>query len=150
MVPFVLEAEGGYSEQKLGASSIKYIPARARLLYAMPLGSTASLLIGGGGVRNEYMVDSLRSNDWGYTALAGLRVKLGTFITLRLNAVVDYIENPVNESDLYPNNINRSLHGGLSFPLWRSKFVPPAKEKGKWNATTRRKLPRRRSRSPSR
>jgi outer membrane protein OmpA-like peptidoglycan-associated protein len=131
---FVLEAEGGYSEQKLGASTIKYIPARARLLYALPLGSTASLLIGGGGVRNEYMVDSTHVNDWGYTALAGLRVKLGSFMTLRLDAVVDYIENPVNESDLYPYNINRALHGGLSFPLWRSKFVPPAKEKGKWNA----------------
>ena len=138
---FVLEAEGGYSEQKLGASTVKYIPARARLLYALPLGSTASLLIGGGGVRNEYMVDSLRSNDWGYTALAGLRVKLGSFMTLRLDAVVDYIENPVNESDLYPYNINRALHGGLSFPLWRSKFVPPAKEKGKWNATATTQAP---------
>ena len=132
---FILEAEGGYSEQKLGLSSIKYIPARARLLYALPIGSTASLLLGGGGVRNEYMVDSTHSNDWGYTALAGLRIKLGTFMTLRLDAVVDYIENPVNESDLFPRNINKSAHAGLSFPLWRSKFVPPAKEKGKWNVT---------------
>ena len=69
---FILEAEGGYSEQKLGPVSMKYIPARARLLYALPLGSTASLLIGGGGVRNEYMADSTHANDWGYTALAGL------------------------------------------------------------------------------
>src|SRR5688572_6556632 len=99
---FILEAEGGYSEQKLGVSSIKYIPARARLLYVLPIGSTASLLIGGGGVRNEYMVDSTHSNDWGYTGLAGLRVKLGSFMTLRIDAVVDYIENPVNESDLFP------------------------------------------------
>jgi outer membrane protein OmpA-like peptidoglycan-associated protein len=132
---FILEAEGGYSEQKLGLSSVKYIPARARLLYALPIGSSASLLIGGGGVRNEYMVDSTHVNDWGYTGLAGLRVKLGSFMTLRLDAVVDYIENPVNESDLFPRNINKALHAGLSFPLWQSKFVPPAKEKGKWNVT---------------
>ena len=132
---FILEAEGGYSEQKLGVSSVKYIPARARLLYALPIGSTASLLIGGGGVRNEYMVDSTHVNDWGYTGLAGLRVKLGSFMTLRLDAVVDYIENPVNESDLFPRNINKALHAGLSFPLWQSKFVPPAKEKGKWNVS---------------
>ncbi len=132
---FVLEAEGGYSEQKFGPSTVKYIPARARLMYALPIGSTASLLIGGGGVRNEYMVDSTHSNDWGYTALAGLRVKLGSFMSLRLDAVVDYIENPVNESDLFPRNINKSLHAGLQFPLWQSKFVPPAKEKGKWNVT---------------
>ena len=126
---FVLEAEGGYSEQKLGTSTIKYIPARARLLYSLPIGSTASLMIGGGGVRNEYMVDSLHSNDWGYTALAGLRVKLGSFMSLRLDAVVDYIENPVNESDLFPRNINKSVHAGLSFPLWQSKFIPPPKDK---------------------
>jgi outer membrane protein OmpA-like peptidoglycan-associated protein len=138
---FILEAEGGYSEQKLGLLSVKYIPARARLLYALPIGSTASLLIGGGGVRNEYMVDSTHSNDWGYTGLAGLRVKLGSFMTLRLDAVVDYIENPVNESDLFPRNINKSLHAGLSFPLWRSNFVPPAKEKGKWNATESTQAP---------
>jgi outer membrane protein OmpA-like peptidoglycan-associated protein len=131
---FVLEAEGGYSEQKLGPVAVKHIPARARLLYALPLGSTASLLIGGGGVRNEYMLDSTHSNDWGYTALAGLRVKLGTFMSLRLDAVVDYIENPVNESDLFPRNINKALHAGLQFPLWQSKFVPPAKEKPQWKA----------------
>jgi outer membrane protein OmpA-like peptidoglycan-associated protein len=129
---FVLEAEGGYSEQKIGLSSLKYIPARARLLYAFPLGSTASLLIGGGGVRNEYMLDTDRANDWGYTGLAGLRVKLGSFMSLRLDAVVDYIVNPVNESDLFPRNINKAVHAGLQFPLWQSKFVPPTKEKPQW------------------
>jgi outer membrane protein OmpA-like peptidoglycan-associated protein len=132
---FVLEAEGGYSEQKLGPATVKYIPARARLLYSLPLGSTASLLIGGGGVRNEYMVDTLHSNDWGYTALAGLRVKLGSFMSLRLDAVVDYIENPVNESDLFPRNINKAVHAGLQFPLWQSKWVPPTKEKPQWKVT---------------
>jgi OOP family OmpA-OmpF porin len=132
---FILEAEGGYSEKKLATSKVKHIPARARLLYSFPLGSTASLLIGGGGVRNEYIVDSTHVNDWGYTGLAGLRVNLGSFMSLRLDAVVDYIENPVNESDLFPRNINKALHAGLSFPLWRSKYVPPAKEKGQWKVT---------------
>jgi outer membrane protein OmpA-like peptidoglycan-associated protein len=132
---FVLEAEGGYSEQKIGLATVKYIPARARLLYSLPLGSTASILLGGGGVRNDYSDETQHANDWGYTALAGLRVKLGSFMSLRLDAVVDYIENPVNESDLYPRNINRALHAGLQFPLWRSKVQPPTKEKGKWNVT---------------
>ena len=132
---FVLEAEGGYSEQKIGLSTVKYIPARARLLYALPLGSTASLLIGGGGVRNDYSDETQHANDWGYTALAGLRVKLGSFMSIRLDAVVDYIENPVNESDIFPRNINKAVHAGLQFPLWQSKWVPPAKEKGKWNVT---------------
>jgi len=132
---FILEAEGGYSEKKLGLSKLQHIPARARLMYSLPLGSTASILIGGGGVRNEYIVDSTHVNDWGYTGLAGLRIKLGSFMSLRLEAVVDYIENSVNESDVFPRNINKSLHAGLSFPLWQSKYVPPAKEKGKWNVT---------------
>src|SRR5919109_538672 len=132
---FMLEVEGGYSEQKIGLSTVKYIPARARLLYAVPLGSTASILLGGGGVRNEYFDETTHANDWGYTALAGLKVKLGSFMSLRLDAVVDYIENPVNESDVFPRNINKALHAGLHFPLWQSKFVPPSKEKGKWNVT---------------
>src|SRR5688572_25857693 len=36
---FILEAEGGYTEQKIGLSTVKYMPARARLLYAVPIGS---------------------------------------------------------------------------------------------------------------
>jgi outer membrane protein OmpA-like peptidoglycan-associated protein len=132
---FVLEAEGGYSEQKIGLSTVKYIPARARLLYSVPLGSTASILLGGGGVRNDYSDETQHANDWGYTALAGLRIKLGSFMSLRLDAVVDYIENPVNESDLFPRNINRALHAGLQFPLWQSKVLPPTKDKGQWKVT---------------
>ena len=140
---FILEAEGGYSEQKLGLSTVKYIPARARLLYSVPIGSTASILIGGGGVRNEYMVDSLHSNDWGYTGLAGVHIKLGSFMSLRLDAVVDYIENPVNESDAFPRNINKSVHAGLAFPLWRSKWVPPEKSKpGEWKVTDTQNRPK--------
>ncbi|MGQ0712451.1 MAG: OmpA family protein [Gemmatimonadaceae bacterium] len=126
---FILEVEGGYSEQKIGPSTVKYIPARARLLYSLPLGSTASLLIGGGGVRNDYADETAHANDWGYSGLAGLRVQLGGFMSLRLDAVVDYIENPVNESDVFPRNINKAVHAGLSFPLWRSKFTPPPKDK---------------------
>jgi outer membrane protein OmpA-like peptidoglycan-associated protein len=132
---FVLEAEGGYTEQKIGLSTVKYMPARARLLYALPLGSTASLLIGGGGVRNDYSDETTHANDWGYTALAGLRVKLGSFMSLRLDAVYDYIENPVNESEAFPRNINRAVHAGLQFPLWQSKVLPPVKEKPHWKAT---------------
>lgn len=139
---FILEAEGGYSEQQVGLATVKYIPARARLLYALPLGSTASILLGGGGVRNDYSDDTQRANDWGYTALAGLRVKLGSFMSLRLDAVVDYIENPVNESDLFPRNINRALHAGLQFPLWQSKVQPPTKEKGQWKVTETQAPPR--------
>lgn len=81
------------------------------------------------------MLDSTHANDWGYTALAGLRVKLGSFMSLRLDAVVDYIENPVNESTVFPRNINRSVQAGLQFPLWQSKVVPPAKDKGQWRVT---------------
>lgn len=129
---FVLEVEGGWSQQKIGLATVTHIPARARLMYALPLGSTASLLIGGGGVRNDYSDETQRANDWGYSGLAGLRVKLGSFMTLRLDAVVDYIENPVNESDAFPRNINKSAHAGLSFPLWQQKYTPPAKEPQQW------------------
>src|SRR5688500_4946035 len=78
---WLLEAEGAYATQAVGPLTFRYIPARARLLYALPLGGGASLVLGGGGVRNDYSVGSGSTVEWGYTGLAGFRLKMGPFMS---------------------------------------------------------------------
>lgn len=121
---FMLEAEGAYSQSVDGPTSIRYIPARARLLYALPLGEYANLLLGAGGVRNDYNDGNGSVSEWGYTGLAGLRVRLGTLMTLRVDGVMDYMANPIGESPTLTRSINRGVHAGLSFPLWSDRRVP--------------------------
>jgi len=125
---WMLEAEGSYAQSKLAEISLRYAPARARLGYALPLGRTASFLLGAGAVRNHYMVDDEILSEWGYTGLAGFRLELGSFMVLRLDAVTDYIAKPLNETAELPNNINSSAQLGLSFPLWRGQRPEPREE----------------------
>src|SRR5688500_6953744 len=46
---WILEAEAAYATQGVGPLTLRYIPARARMTYAVPLGGSASFLLGGGG-----------------------------------------------------------------------------------------------------
>src|SRR5688572_21995442 len=115
---WLLEAEGAYATQAVGPLTFRYIPARARLLYALPLGGGASLVLGGGGVRNDYSVGSGSTVEWGYTGLAGFRLKMGPFMSLRVEGVMDYIANPANESATLTETVNQGLQAGISFPLY--------------------------------
>jgi outer membrane protein OmpA-like peptidoglycan-associated protein len=135
---WILEAEGAYATQGIGPLTFRYIPARARLLYALPLGGSASFILGGGGVRNDYSVGSGSTVEWGYTGLAGFRLQLGSFMALRVEGVMDYVANPANESATLKENFNQGLQAGLSFPLYRdagpvrepkSEKVAPREEK---------------------
>jgi outer membrane protein OmpA-like peptidoglycan-associated protein len=115
---WILEAEGAYATQGVGPLTFRYIPARARMMYALPLGGGASFMLGGGGVRNDYSMGSGSTVEWGYTGLAGFRMKLGSFMSLRVEGLVDYIANPTNESPTLKENYNTGLQAGLSFPLY--------------------------------
>ena len=122
---FVLEAEGAYAQISGGASDLRYIPARARLLYGVPIGPKVTFLLGGGGVRNDYNMGAGSVVEWGYTGLAGFRLNLGTFMSLRADVVVDYMRNPANESAAVPTTMNQAIQAGLHFPLWTDKREPP-------------------------
>src|SRR5688572_13835400 len=115
---WILEAEGAYATQGIGPLTFRYIPARARLLYALPIAGGASLVLGGGGVRNDYSVGNGSTVEWGYTGLEGFRLKLGSFMSLRVEGVMDYVANPANESATLKDNYNSGLQAGLSFPLY--------------------------------
>ena len=124
---WVLEAEGAYVSSTLGPTQIRYIPARARLMYALPLGGNASFLLGGGAVRNDYSDGTASSNEWGYSGLVGLRMRLGTFMTLRLDGVMDYITNPIGKAPGHTRVTNRGAQIGLGFPIWTEYRVPEPK-----------------------
>lgn len=122
---WVLEAEAAYATQDVGGQTFRYIPGRARLTYALPLGSSASFLLGAGGVRNDYSVGSGSTVEYGYTGLAGFRLRLGPILTMRLEAVADYISNPANETAARKDNVNHGFQAGLSVPLYND--VGPAR-----------------------
>ena len=118
---FVLEGEG--STFSLPATSVRLIPIRARLLYTPTFGNLG-VMLGGGAVRNEYhtsLSGAQSFHELGFTGLAGLRLSLGDYFALRVEAVVDYMNHPLNASASVTRNTNRYLQGGLSFPLWMKK-----------------------------
>ena len=115
---WILEAEGSYATQGVGPLTLTYIPARARMTYALPLGGSASFLLGVGGVRNDYKLDDTRTVEYGYTGLTGFRLNLGPMLTMRLEGVVDYVSNPANETDMLKDNVNYGFQAGLSIPLY--------------------------------
>ena len=125
---WALEGEAAYTTRTIGPLSLRHLPARARLLYALPLGGNASILLGGGGVRNDYKADGNPSVvEYGYTGLAGIQVRLGSYMALRVAAVGDYMANPSNESATREYNLNQSVQAGLSFPLWTDRRAPVEK-----------------------
>jgi outer membrane protein OmpA-like peptidoglycan-associated protein len=122
---FLLEAEGAYVTTPFAGVNVRYIPARARLVYALPIQRAGSFLLGAGAVRNDYKPDGAEgASEWGYSGLVGFRFNLGSYMALRVDGVVDYMANPINESATLEKSINKSVQAGLSFPLWRDKRVP--------------------------
>ena len=126
---FVLEGEGAYFSLGSGPTATRFIPARARLLYTPTFGKV-SLLMGGGGVRNDFSSTAPGSPhvaEWGYTSLVGLRLAMGSYMALRLEGVLDYVTHPANATATMKRNTNRSLQAGLSFPLWSDRPAPREK-----------------------
>ena len=127
---FLLEAEGAYVTTPLAGVDVRYIPARARLVYGLPIARAGNFLLGAGGVRNDYNDGTSSSSEWGYTGTVGFRMNLGSYMALRVDGVVDYIANPINEGPTVEKTINKTIEAGLSFPLWRDKRVPePRRER---------------------
>ena len=108
-----LEAEGAFVPTTTLAEGVylNYIPARARLLLNFPAGRHTRLLLGGGYVHNEYR-KAFEGSDNGATALAGIRLGVPGFPSIRINTYVDYIPSPDNGA---AENWNWGLQVGLSF-----------------------------------
>ena len=129
---WILEGEAAYATQPVGPLTLRYIPGRARMTYALPMGDNASFLLGAGGVRNDYNLGSGSTVEYGYTGLAGVRLQLGSFLTMRLEGVLDYIANPANETAERKDNVNHGFQAGLSIPLYTDHGpVRPKRERAR-------------------
>jgi outer membrane protein OmpA-like peptidoglycan-associated protein len=125
---FILEGDASYFD--LGApapSKMVLIPARARLLYAPTFGAV-SILVGGGAVHNDYRITGPTPGgmrEWGYSGLAGFRIAMGNYMSLRVDGVIDYITHPYPHTGATPlRTTNRSVQAGLAFPLWSQRPEP--------------------------
>jgi outer membrane protein OmpA-like peptidoglycan-associated protein len=128
LTTFMLEGDASFYKYSLGGTlgDMQVVPVHVRYGYAPQFGSF-SLIFAGGGVRNEYITKSPiqpRSHDFGYSGLVGVRAAVGSFMSLRVDGVLDYITHPLASSS--PRNTNRYVQAGLSFPLWvgHSKAAP--------------------------
>jgi hypothetical protein len=101
LLPYVgLEGEAAYTETKNPSNQVlSHALFRARLLFdisPMPWSvlRRVHFLVGAGAVHNEYRLLSSGA-DTGPTGLGGLRVDLIPALSLRMEAVADYIPNTV-------------------------------------------------------
>ena len=124
---FMLEADGSYYKYSLGSTlgDVQVVPIHVRYAYAPTFGNF-SLIFGAGGVQNEYITKSAvqpRTRDLGYSGLVGIRAQAGSFMSVRVDGVLDYITHPITGTA--QRNTNRSVQAGISIPLW----IGHAKEK---------------------
>ena len=127
LATFILEGDASYFDLGAAApSKLVLIPAHARLVYAPTMGQV-SLLLGAGAVHNDYRITGPVKGgmrEWGYSGLAGFRVAMGSYMSLRVEGVLDYITHPYPHTGNMPlRTTNRSVQAGLAFPLWNAPRV---------------------------
>ena len=127
LATFMLEGDASYYKYALGGplGDVQMLPVHVRYAWAPSFGPY-SIIIGAGGVRNQYtnkLAAQPSMRDLGYSGNVGFRVAAGNYLSLRVDGVVDYITHPIAGTSL--RNTNRSVQAGLSFPLW----IGHAKEK---------------------
>ena len=137
---FRLEAEATRTATIRNGAAVTYLPARARLGYERPFGRV-SMLLGAGGVRTAYDGSGGEVVDWGLTGAVGLRIRLTTLLSLRIDGVTDYVAQPENEASNMPDNWNSSALVGLALPLyrWGGAPTPYPGGRGEWAAEDARR-----------
>ena len=124
---FGVEGSAAYSAP--GASppgSIKEIPLRLRLNYAVPVAPTTALLLGAGYVHNAVR-DGTRAWEDGVTGLFGARFDLNPRVAVRVGAVGDYFPSPLNEGPGAQDNWNFALQAGFDLLIGRRGAGTPSR-----------------------
>jgi outer membrane protein OmpA-like peptidoglycan-associated protein len=103
---------------------LRRTPIHARLVYGIPVGEKAAVLVGAGYVDNLFRA-SYRETRAGVGGLLGVRYDIGNRLAIRLDATGDYI--PTAESKFVPpqipgieekeSNFHLGLQAGLSYLL---------------------------------
>ena len=123
---FILEGDASFYKYSLGSTlgDVQMVPIHVRYGYAPQFGAF-SLIFAAGGVRNQYTNKSaLRPNmrDLGYSGLVGIRAAAGSYMSVRVDGVLDYVTHPIVGTA--QRNTNRFVQAGLSFPLWIGHAKP--------------------------
>lgn len=120
-----LEADASYTPTaSANEEFIRSIPLHARLIYNLPVGGHAAVLLGGGYVRNLFR-DAYRETESGAAGLLGLRIGTGEAFSIRLEGTADYIFSPDNNNaptqlagvQVGDKNWHLGAQAGLSFML---------------------------------
>ena len=90
-----------------------YLPIHARLIYALPLSQTVSLLLGGGYTHNKW-AKGLSGSEDGAGGLVGLRWNLFKNWGVRIDGIGDNLPVPTNGAT---NNADYGIQVGISFML---------------------------------
>jgi hypothetical protein len=78
--------------------------------------SRVHFLVGAGVVHNEYRLES-RGADTGFTGLGGMSIRLAPPVSLRFDAVADYLSSTVLLEETSTATLHWSFQGGLSLHL---------------------------------
>jgi outer membrane protein OmpA-like peptidoglycan-associated protein len=113
-----LEADGALAPTQLSASGtdVDHIPAHVRLMGNFPFGKRMAFLLGGGWAYNKFDVSGGSSEtENGVGALAGLRISLGKRLSLRGEAIADYMFDQA--STAADPTLHYALQAGVSIML---------------------------------
>ena len=125
-----VEGDVTYTRTKSQAGDeLRHTPIHARLIYNIPAGEKAAVLVGAGYVRNLFRA-SYRETESGFGGLLGLRYDLGSMFAVRIDATGDYIPNAESRFVTPPqvagveykkSNFHLGGEAGLSLLLGRKR-----------------------------
>lgn len=81
---------------------IRVTPIHGRLVYNLPLGEHAALLVGGGYTAQRFR-EAYRETKHGGGGLLGVRLGMGDILSIRLDATGDYIPKAESEAPQFPS-----------------------------------------------
>ena len=101
------------TKTETGTLDVSVTAMRARLVYNIPVGGRARLMLGAGYSRTRAGKD-FDANQSGGTAIAGFKIPLGGHLIWRIEGTMDYLTSPLNGDVTVNKNINYGLRSGLS------------------------------------
>jgi len=123
---FAVEGSAAYSAPSASPTgSVKQIPLRLRLTYAVPVAPTNTLLLGTGYVHNA--VRGTSTWEDGVTGLFGARFDLNPHVAVRVGAVGDYFPSPLNGGPGAQDNWNFALQAGFDLLIGRRGAGTPSR-----------------------
>jgi len=111
----LLEGDLGFAPTKAGGADVDHIPAHVRLMGNFPFGKRMAFLLGGGWAYNKFDFSGGTETENGVGALAGLRISLGKRLSLRGEAIADYMFDQASRAP--DPTLHYAVQAGVSLML---------------------------------